>query len=136
MVRKLLVGLLILNISAFGMASLSIAQEEAAEEVWEFTFGKIVRISKEQITIMEYNFEQEKEMEGVYEIGEQTEFLNVDGLSGLRVDDEVEIEFKPANGKNLIMAIAKDEGEGMEEFPEDLQFEDMMEESEEEPVNG
>jgi len=135
MLKRLLVGLLVLNVSGLCATMLSFAQEYESEEIWEFTFGKVTRISKDQITIMEYNFEQEKEMEGVYEVGEATEFLNVDGLSGFRVNDEVEIEFKPVNGKNVIMAIAKDEIEDLEEFPNDFQFEDMMEESEE-PISG
>ena len=128
--KRFIIGLMVLNVCLMGLSMPSIAQEETVDEIWEFTFGKIVRISKEQVTIMEYNFEQEQEMEGAYEIGESTEFLNVEGLSALRVDDDVEIEFRPVDGKNIIMAIAKDEGESLEELPEDYQDEDMMEEVE------
>jgi hypothetical protein len=47
----------------------------------------------------------------------------------------VEIEFRVVDGKNVVMAIAKDEGEIPEDYPEDEQFEDLLDEPED-SVNG
>lgn len=86
------------------------AQEmETLDEMLEFTFGTLVRVSNEEITILEYNFEQEKETEQNYAITPATEYINVESLSALKIGEEIEIEFKEKDGQKVAMAIAKDE---------------------------
>jgi len=130
--RKLSLMVLVLGMMALIGGHLAVAQEEQAmqdeqgtEDVYEFTFGKITKIGNNQVTIMEYNFEAEKEAEATYEVTSSTEMMNVDALSSLHTGDEIEIEFKDENGKRTAMSLAKDEGESMD----DMDAQDMMMES-------
>jgi len=120
MVRKLM---LLSTILIFLAAPACFAQEmETMDEMLEFTFGTLVRVSDDSITIMEYNFEEEKEMEQVYAVTEATEFVNVANLSALKIGEEIEIEFKVKDGQKVAMAIAKDDEttEELEEITEDV----------------
>jgi len=95
------------------------AQEmETMDEMLEFTFGTLVRVSNEEITILEYNFEQEKEAEQTYVISSTTEFINVENLAALKIGEEIEIEFKEKDGQRVAMAIAKDEEIPVEDVEE------------------
>ena len=129
MLKKLL---LLYGILMVGCAPLCNAQEmETMDEMLEFTFGTLVRVSNEEITILEYNFEQEKEMEQIYAVTPATEFINVQSLSALKIGEEIEIEFKEKDGQKVAMAIAKDEEIPMDELEEAAEG-DAAEESAEE----
>ena len=102
---------IILSLSLIFLAApVCFAQEmETMDDMLEFTFGTLVRVSNDAITISEYNFEQEKEMEQNYAVTPETEFVNVENLSALKIGEEIEIEFKVKDGQKVAMAIAKDE---------------------------
>src|SRR5262245_11236192 len=114
MFKKLM---LLCAILMFSSAPLCFAQEmETMDEMLEFTFGTLVRVSNDEITILEYNFEQEKEMEQSYAVTPATEFINVENLAALKIGEEIEIEFKEKDGQKVAMAIAKDEEVPVEEI--------------------
>jgi len=104
----------------------SFAQEQETAEVWDYTFGKIARISKDTITILEFDFDKEKEIETTYDIIDATEFINLNGLSELRIGDEIDIDFREEEDKRVAMAIFKDD---KEEFFEGLNVEEQLQET-------
>ena len=70
-------------------------------EFYDFTFGTVVRISKVSITILEYDFEKDEDVEMAYDLVESTELINIEAISDLRIGDEIEMEFKEEEGKRL-----------------------------------
>jgi len=124
---------LALCLLSFGVMAVVPAMAQEAEEQWEFTFGKVVSVSNDQITISEYNLESEQEVEVTYGVSATTEFINIEGLSGLKPGDDVEIEFKEVDGQKIAMALAKDEEVMMDEGIGDMMEEDMMEDAGDQP---
>jgi len=112
--------LILLSASVILLAApICLAQEtDSLDDMLEFTFGTLVRVSNDQITILEYNFDQEKETEQSYGVSSTTEFVNIENLAALKIGEEIEIEFKEKDGKKVAMAIAKDEETPLDDIGE------------------
>jgi len=94
---------------------------QAQDENLEVTFGTIVRISANQIVIMEYDYETDMEKEEVYFLSAETRYENVESKAELKDGNSVEIIYFDKGGKKTAKTIKKEvyweeeEGLGWEE---------------------
>jgi len=83
----------------------------AQEEETVFTYGQVVKVAEDSVTLSEYDFETETTKEAVYYLSERTVFENVGSLSDILVGDEVEIEYETVEEKRMALNVYKDTGE-------------------------
>jgi len=122
---KNIFSLVLIAALAAGIGTAPTAAQEM-DEVLDFTFGKIVRIGKDQVTILEFDFDNEVDVEMAYDVSSETEFAEGESLSTYLIGDEVEIEFRQDGNKRVIVFIAKDS-----ETYDDLEMQEIMMETEE-----
>lgn len=84
-----------------------VADENTADDE-EFAFGTVVSVAAESITILEYNFDTEEEVQVTYDVNASTAYENVKALNEIAANDEVEINYKEVNGKKTATFISKD----------------------------
>ena len=94
-----------LTITTILIASYVCAAEPADTDL--FSFGIVMSVSKDKITLQEYDFEQEKQIEVTYLIDSNTQFENVKSADEFVKDDEVEIYYKEANNEKTATVIVK-----------------------------
>ena len=82
-----------------GMAALGMAQE--AGEM-NFTYGKIFKITGNEIGVLVYDFNVHEEVEEVYVADSGTVFEGVESIGNLVVGDDVDIEYIEADGMKTI----------------------------------
>ncbi len=78
------------------------------EDELKYTFGSVVKVGTDEVTILEYNDEAEQEMEVVYKVSANTQYKNVNSLSELAANDSVEIFYEDTNGVKVITQIIKE----------------------------
>lgn len=135
MVRKMFLMLVVVVLTA-GLVSVAIAQEEEMiEDNLLYTYGEVKNVTADQLTILEYDFEQQSEIEGVYTRDADTLFVNFDTWEQIEPGIDVDVEYEEIDGKKVVRTIAKVE-EGMEEeMGEDVeQGVEVMEDSQLQPV--
>lgn len=136
--KKFLVGLafmagIVLVSSGIGLTEPEVAQpaapaadsatvETVPEDELKYTFGSVVKVGGDEVTILEYNDEAEQEIEVAYKIDGNTQYRNINALSELAANDSVEIFYQETNGVKTITQIIK-------EMADDL-YDDMGEASE------
>lgn len=109
--------------------SLCLAQEGEMDYSW----GVVVKVSPEEIIVLEYDYELEKETKVAYKIDRETEFIDIESIDDLIEDDPVEISYIVKNNERIIKTITLEdtsdgEGYGPEEteyLPEELEEEDI-----------
>ena len=74
----------------------------------DFAFGTVVSIGDNSLTILEYNFDNEQEVQMIYDVNADTKFENVSSIKEIAVNDEVEVNFKEQDGKKVATFISKD----------------------------
>lgn len=94
---------------------LNVSAQEADNDM--FSFGQVVSIGDQQVTIKEYDFVQDADVEVVYDVTSETEYGNVTSLSDLVVADNVVVDYMEKDGKKVITTLVKEEVSA--ETPED-----------------
>ncbi|HNV23694.1 MAG TPA: hypothetical protein PLH56_03030 [Candidatus Omnitrophota bacterium] len=118
-----------LSIAVFFCANSFAQQQQDLEETEEplveddqlFGFGQVVEISKQAMTLLEYDFETDQELQIVYVLNEQTALDNIASLDEIKVDDEIGVNYEEKDGKKIAKTIFK--YIEMEEEPIDIEME-------------
>jgi hypothetical protein len=86
--------------------SMSRAQENADDK---FSFGKVVSISGQEITVKEYDFAKDADVEMKYTVTAETELGNINAVTDLVANDDVVIDFAEKDGKRVVMTLVKED---------------------------
>ncbi len=111
----------------FGMVAF--CQFDSYDEM-NYSYGKVLNITPEQIIITEYDYEKDKEVEITYKIDQTLVLQNITSLNDLAKGDEVEIYFEEKEGKKKAIIISRPEGEDNSPGPDD----DITEPAEKNPI--
>ena len=84
-----------------------------------FCFGKVVEVSADTLTIREYDFTLDADVNQTYKVTPSTEYGNVTSLAGLRAGDDVVLDYQRTSTANWITVLVK-EVTGDEEDAADL----------------
>lgn len=106
----------------------AIVQEQAAEPVAEpaqepapalgvtapvmetsFSYGVVKIAAVDQITVTEYDFDKEEDVEVVYAINAETKFVNFGSIAELKEADEVDIEYRLEGDKRIAVSVSKEQ---------------------------
>ena len=91
--------------TAFALA-LALARPAAAEEDnTDYSFGTVVSIGPDTLTVSEYNYESDLEQEVAYKIADDAEFTNARSLKDIVKGDSVDITFIEENGQKTAVAV-------------------------------
>ena len=71
------------------------------EEDTEYTYGTVTKIAGDQVTISEYDFEADKDVEMTYQVDPKAEFENVKSAAEVKVGDNIEIDYLVKDGKKV-----------------------------------
>lgn len=82
--------------------------EPSSNAALKFTFGTVVKVSSETITVKEYSFLQDANVEVEYHANSQTEFGNIAMLAELKSGDSVVLNFIESKGPPLLVAVVKE----------------------------
>ncbi|MFH1798422.1 MAG: hypothetical protein ABH844_03645 [Candidatus Omnitrophota bacterium] len=96
-----LAGLLLSSLLPLG--SFVCKAEEGAEA--SSAFGEVVSVSSESVTVKEYDYELETEVEMTYEINASTVMENVEGIKDIEQADEISIDYTEEAGKKTAVNI-------------------------------
>jgi hypothetical protein len=96
----LLVGVLLVGVR------LSVAQEADTDK---FSFGKVVSVAADQVTVKEYDFAKDADVEVVYSVTAETELGNVNAVADLIAEDDVVIDYVEKEGKRVVTTLVKEE---------------------------
>lgn len=77
------------------------------------------------IVVSEYDEKKDEEIEETFFVTEDTEFQNVQSLQDITIDDEVDIAYEVADGKNVIRSITVDTADETVEGSVELMPQDM-----------
>lgn len=84
-----------------------------------FCFGKVVEFTTDTLTIKEYDFARDADVQVSYKVTPQTEYGNVASLEGLKVGDDVVLDYQKTATTNWITILVREET-GVEEDAADL----------------
>jgi len=97
-IKKVLLAA-ILGLAFLGiLAGSAVAQEE--EEVLG-TYGHVVKVTGNQLTISEWDIEKEAMVDVSYTVDAKTKLINVGALKDLKADQSVDINYVVRAGKNV-----------------------------------
>ena len=112
------------------MSGVSLAQEEEMEYSW----GKVSSLSSNQITVKEYDYESDEEVDVTYAIDPEVKIKNVNSLEEITIGDSVGIDFVVRNSEKVAKAIVVEKSSYEEEYTPEEEYEEESEETyEEEP---
>ena len=107
--KKLLIAVLMLvGLSCLLSLTPVRAQENATDED-KFSFGKIVSVGEGQITVKEYDFAKDADVETVYNLTSETELGNINAVKDLVVGDDVVLDYAEKDGKRMVTTLVKEE---------------------------
>ncbi len=102
----------------------TVVREDAGDEDTDesddedrFSFGRVISVGAEAITVREYDFERDEDVEVVYEVVPETEFGNIDELAELQPDDDVVLDYQVVDGERVATTLVREEAgeEGLDE---------------------
>ena len=79
------------------------------EEDIAVTFGTVTSVADGAITILEYDFDADQDVEVTYVIDEDTEYENITAASELQMDDPVEIVFIEMEEQKFALIVKKED---------------------------
>lgn len=96
-------------------------------DVNNYSYGTVKNISQDQITVTEYDYDTDEEIDETYAINSKTAFQNVTAIGEIAVGDNVDIVYVTENGVKIAQSIAaekpspEDESapEGQQQEPSD-----------------
>lgn len=102
----------------------TVVREDAGDEDTDegddedrFSFGRVVAVRAGAITVREYDFERDEDVEVVYAVVAETELGNIDELAELQPDDDVVLDYQEIDGQRVATTLVREEAgeEGMDE---------------------
>ncbi|OGX25463.1 MAG: hypothetical protein A2787_09950 [Omnitrophica WOR_2 bacterium RIFCSPHIGHO2_01_FULL_48_9] len=103
-----------------------------------YSYGIVTSVSPEEITLLEYDYDRDEEVQVVYKIAADTEFNNIGSVDKIAKNDEVEIYYVDEAGIKTAKSIEKEEvspaeadvlGGAYDDSAEDVYLEEV-------PANG
>ena len=85
----------------------SVAAQENNED--KFSFGKVVSVNAQQVTVKEYDFAKDADVEMVYTVTAETELGNVNAVTDLAANDDIVIDYVEKDGKRVVTTLVKEE---------------------------
>ncbi len=104
--RKLMAVMFLFLSFVLVNVNISRAQEDDNDK---FSFGTVVAIAEGQVTIKEYDFANDADVNVVYAVTAETEFGNINALTDLAVNDDIVIDYVEKDGKRSISTLVKEE---------------------------
>ena len=101
--------LIMLVALAIPLIALNASWSQEEEPKYEFTFGTVVSKIENQITVSEYNIDTGEEENVVYNVNEETNFENQEGLADLDVGDEIEVLYVVEGDQRIVASVAESE---------------------------
>ncbi len=89
----------------------AVAAQENNED--KFSFGKVVSVNAQQVTVKEYDFAKDADVEMVYTVTAETELGNVNAVTDLAANDDIVIDYVEKDGQRVVTTLVKEE-KGME----------------------
>ena len=77
----------------------------AQEEIPEYTYGAVVSVSSRSITILEYDYDKEEEVERVYGVTQDTIFEHDASLSNMAPGDMADIEYMLSGNSRVARSV-------------------------------
>ena len=106
--KKSLMGVLfVLGVVLAANMPMAAAQEANNED--KFSFGKVVSVNAQEITVKEYDFAKDADVDAVYTVTAETEFGNVNAVTELAANDDVVIDYVEKEGKRVISTLVKED---------------------------
>lgn len=105
MKKMILAFLMVMGIVLAGVR-LSAAQEVDNDK---FSFGKVMSVAADQVTIKEYDFAKDADVEVAYTVTSATELGNVASVKDLVADDDVVIDYVEQDGKRVVTTLVREE---------------------------
>ncbi len=90
------------------------AQEAVPEEESDFGFGTVSSVAKDKITVKEYNYETDTEMDVSYGVTSETELEGYESFGEIAAGDQVEVEYVTRANEKVALYVAKEELEAEE----------------------
>ena len=90
------------------LAYLPTASAQEAEND-KFSFGKVVSIAADQITVKEYDFAKDADVEVAYSVTKETELGNINAVTDLKAGDDIVIDYVEKDGKRVVTTLVKEE---------------------------
>jgi FKBP-type peptidyl-prolyl cis-trans isomerase (trigger factor) len=75
----------------------------------KFSFGKVVAVTASDITVKEYDFAKDADVQVTYSVTPETELGNINAVSDLKVDDDIVIDYSEKDGKRVVTTLVKEE---------------------------
>ena len=75
----------------------------------KFSFGKVVSIGAGFLTMREYDFERDVDVNEIYHVNNDTEYGNIDALAELRAGDDVVVDYQMSGDLRIVITLVKDE---------------------------
>ncbi len=104
-----------LDTAAAAAAPVAAAPVVGVEED-KFSFGKVVSVVDKLVTIKEYDFTKDADVETAYAVSAETELGNINAIADLKVGDDIVIDYVERGGKRVITTLVKEE-KGTEALP-------------------
>lgn len=115
----------ITTISLTIMTSFGVFAENAGSDPSEdfvetnYSYGKVLAVTPHEISITEYDYDKDKEVNTSYSVGPAVELQSILSLDQLAVGDEIEISYESRDGKNIALTISRPQVEDDPEEPVD-----------------
>lgn len=95
-----------------------LGNEYPANDEDRFSFGKVVSVSRFVITVREYDFAQDKDIESTYYATPETEYGNIASLTELKKNDDVVMDFMIIHGRRVVSTIVREISEPKSTLPQ------------------
>lgn len=76
--------------------------------MFRFSFGTVVNVSGDCVTVKEYNFAEERDVDSDYHVNGEIEFGNIAELEDLIPGDSVVVEFIVTVERSVITVLSKE----------------------------
>jgi tetratricopeptide (TPR) repeat protein len=90
--------------------SVDVTSTREFKDADKFSFGKVVKVSSNCLTVKEYDFASDSDVDCTYHLNERYEFGNMTKAEELQPGDSVVLDYIEVNGQRLVIALAKEEG--------------------------
>lgn len=74
-----------------------------------FSIGRVVEVSGGSLTIREYDFSKDSDVEAVYRVPPTAEFGNIETLAGLNAGDDVILDYQMLDDIRIVTMLVKQE---------------------------
>lgn len=75
------------------------------EDLPKFSSGIVKSVYGEEITVTEYDYDNDEEIDNTYVVDQATELKGVSSLNDIAAEDNIDIVYGKVNGKNVAQSI-------------------------------